>query len=88
LNEQGPSDDRHDEVSGPRRGVNSTLRKRAIPCIALAADASDLGDALTQLNPECSSPSSMNSAWIRFHHEGEATERDRNAGADRARKCR
>ncbi len=51
---RGRSDDRHDEVPGPRRGDQTgALRKAATRCIALGLpDARDLGDALTQINPE------------------------------------
>ena len=67
--------------------INSTLRKAGHPvhCTWLP-DARDLGDALTQLNPE------MLIAFIdelgidlASHHEGQAAERARDAGADRAR---
>ena len=67
--------------------INSTLRKAGHPvhCTWLP-DARDLGDALTQINPE------MLVAFIdelgidlALAHEGQAAERPGNAGADHAR---
>ena len=67
--------------------INSTLRKAGHPvhCTWLP-DARDLGDALTQINPE------MLVAFIEelghrpgLAHEGQATERAGNAGAHHAR---